>query len=966
MRLWPSGALKSLPLILLILLVSVVTAPAQAPSGRLHGQVTDPSGAVIPNATIILKNSSGLTIAAKSDSAGAYDVKVAPGKYTVTVQAKGFTASTSQMEIVASQDRKLDFPLDIQTKEEEIVVEGEGAKVSTNPDNNASTLVISGKDLDALSDDPDELQSELQALAGPSAGPNGGQIYIDGFTGGQLPPKSSIREIRINQNPFSAQYDRMGFGRIEILTKPGTDKPHGQFFYNDNHSIFDTLNPFGSGEPDFSSEMINANVGGPLSKKASYFVNVERRDIHDAAVILGSAFSADGQQPVGVLNPRIRTNVSARLDYQLAANNTLMVRYQFTHNNEQNDGLGQFSLPSQAYNLTSTEHTVQIADTQVLSAKVINETRFEWQRDTTDQNALTLAPQVSTPQATIGGNPIGVGAINLDHYELQNYTSVNLNTHFLRMGGRLRATANTTNSTQGFNGSYFFATPVNLNSGPLPVPNQLTFVTGNPLVSNTFVDAGIYAEDDWKLRPNMTLSYGLRFETQNGIHDHRDWAPRVGFAWGIGAKKNAQPKTILRTGFGIFYDRFNQNLIMQAEQFSAITHLQQKFIISDQTAAGQACLTQAIALYPTVPSPSSLSCIASFGTTSYEIDPNLRAPYTIQAVASLERQINKVSTLTVTYIHSHGVHQLFSVDSNYNPLNPSVAPPIFDYVSEGVFTQNQIMTQFNVRAGAKLTLFSFYAFSHANGDTSGASSVPSDPTKGVTADYGRTAYDVHHRLFLGGTYALPHGFRVSPFLVANSGAPFNITTGQDFNDDSVFNDRPALASIDPGTTASSCRSASLAAPVCLAPGIGMVNLFPAVGTPTIPLNFGNGPAQFTLNMRLSKTFGIGPKLETAAGSQPQKGGNAGGGRAGGPAPGGGGPRGPGGPMGAIFGGDRSSQKYSLTFSANARNIFNMVNPGTPVGNLSSPLFGQSTSLAGGIFNTQSANRRIDFQVMFAF
>src|SRR5262249_45973658 len=170
-------------------------------------------------------------------------------------------------------------------------------------DNNASSVVISGKELDALSDDPDELQSELQALAGPSAGPNGGQIYIDGFTGGQLPPKSSIREIRINQNPFSAQYHRMGFGRIEVLTKPGTDKLHGQLFYNDNHSIFDALNPFAALEPDFNSRIYNANLGGPVNKKASYFLNFERRDIHDAAVVNPEAFSASGVPVTGVLNP---------------------------------------------------------------------------------------------------------------------------------------------------------------------------------------------------------------------------------------------------------------------------------------------------------------------------------------------------------------------------------------------------------------------------------------------------------------------------------------------------------------------------------------------------------------------------------------------------------------------------------------------------------------------------------------
>ena len=194
-----------------ILLVSIPLL-AQTAQGRLRGQVTDPSGAVIPGATISLKSTGGPTITIKSDGAGNYDIKTLPsGAYTVSVSAKGFTSTTLPVEIAAGQDRKLDFPLQIATKEEKVTVESEGAKVSTNPENNASTLVISGKDLDALSDDPDELQSELQALAGPSAGPNGGQIYIDGFTGGQLPPKSSIREIRINQNPCSAQYDRMGF-----------------------------------------------------------------------------------------------------------------------------------------------------------------------------------------------------------------------------------------------------------------------------------------------------------------------------------------------------------------------------------------------------------------------------------------------------------------------------------------------------------------------------------------------------------------------------------------------------------------------------------------------------------------------------------------------------------------------------------------------------------------------------------
>jgi len=327
-------------------------------------------------------------------------------------------------------------------------------------------------------------------------------------------------------------------------------------------------------------------------------------------------------------------------------------------------------------------------------------------------------------------------------------------------------------------------------------------------------------------------------------------------------------------------------------------------------------------------------------------------------------------------LHSQGVHQFFSV--NTNAVTPGTTPA-YEYLSEGVFKQNQLITNVNMRVGTKVTLFSFYSFSHANSDTSGANDLPSDPVRGITADYGRAGFDVHHRLFFGGTIALPHGFRVSPFMVANSGSPFNITTGQDLNGDFIFNDRPALASST--TLPANLRQTSF----------GDFDVAPAPGETRIPVNFGTAPAQFTLNMRLSKTIGLGPKLEAANSNPQQQGGQRGNGGAGGSGAGGGGPRGggmpggggpggggPGGDRGGPGGGrggpggfgggggERSSQRYSLTFSANARNIFNNVNPGQPIGNLSSNRFGQSTSLAGGVFNTQSANRRIDLQVMFSF
>src|SRR5450432_1407181 len=362
--------------------LSAQTAPAppsstQAGAGRLHGQVIDPTGAVIPNAAITLKNEAGQTFSAKSDGVGSFQVKDLPsGKYSMSVTEKGFAPYAQDVQITAGADQKINITLEIQVKEENIDVGSEAATVNVNPDSNASSVVISGKDLDALSDDPDELQSELQALAGPSAGPNGGQIYIDGFTGGQLPPKSAIREIRINQNPFSAQYDKLGYGRIEIFTKPGSDKLHGQFMFNDNNSIFNSRNPYVPTKPDYNSELFDGNLSGPISKKASFFIDAQRRNTSEFSAINATILDSSGNPaPLveSIPNPRTRTNFSPRLDYQVNANNTLTVRYQVTHETSQDGGLGQFSLPSQAYNLNSTEQTLQVSDTQIINTKIVNE-----------------------------------------------------------------------------------------------------------------------------------------------------------------------------------------------------------------------------------------------------------------------------------------------------------------------------------------------------------------------------------------------------------------------------------------------------------------------------------------------------------------------------------------------------------------------------------------------------------------
>ena len=983
---------------------------AQMPTGGLSGVVTDPSGAAVPKAVVGLTNASGASVDATTTREGAYEFKsLAPGTYTLKAVAKNFALFTQDnVQIVAGKVQQLNIGLVIQMEEQSVEVTDTTTKVDVNPANNAGMVVLQGKDLDALSDDPDELQSELQALAGPSAGPNGGQIYIDGFTAGQLPPKESIREIRINQNPFSAEYDKLGYGRIEVFTKPGTDQFHGQVFFTGTTAGFNSRNPFerlpaGTQQPGYDTTQFSANVGGPLSKKASFFFNIERRDINDLSVISAQIVDPTSFQIVPfsavVPNPKTRTNLSPRLDYQISQSNTLSARYQYWHNNETNDlNGGAFNLASLATDSFSTEHTLQLTDTQTLSPTMINETRFQYIRPTVNGNPLTTTPAIFVSGAfNGGGSTSGKSSATQDRYELQDITYVTHGKHSWKIGGRLRDTTDRSSSDASFNGAYSFGSRVdptvtgcNVPTPPSTCPTisginayQITLMglaqgltipqiqqkgggasfyslnfnqVGTAAARVNWFDGALFVQDDYKFRPNVTVSFGLRYETQNNLGDHGDFAPRLGIAWGIdGNGKNKTPKTILRLGYGIFYDRFTENLVLQQELQNGF--IQQQFLIQNP-----AFFDQNQTILPTNP---VFPTTAGSTQAIYKPNPNLRTPYIMQTGVTLERQLSKFANLSFTYLNSRGVHQFYSDFTDPLPIPPgqTVAPHPsqinYQFESEGIFKQNQLIVNGSVRLPAAhgfvkdLSLFGYYALTYAHSDTGGPNYFPSIPLD-PSADYGRASFDIRQRIFFGGTFGAPYGFRLSPFLIASSGIPFNITTGQDIFGDAQFNARPAFATCGSG-----------APPNVVQTAFGCFDKLPQSGRPLIATNFATGPGRFTLNLRLSKAFGFGPKKETSASGGPGGGGTFGRGQGGGGGVRIGGPGGGGGGGGA-FGGSPSNYRYNLTFSVSARNVLNNVNVGTLIGNLSSPFFGEANSPAGQPYSSSTANRRIDLQVQFTF
>ncbi|HEX3472898.1 MAG TPA: hypothetical protein VHT28_17095, partial [Silvibacterium sp.] len=539
-----------------------------------------------------------------------------------------------------------------------------------------------------------------------------------------------------------------------------------------------------------------------------------------------------------------------------------------------------------------------------------------------------------------GGNNLGQLHDGQNHYELQNYASISLGDNLLRFGGRFRYLQDGNTSTAGFNGQFIFSsinayeiTVQGLANGLTPAQiraagggaSQFAITRGTPEVSVNVADLGLYIEDEWKMTPNMTLTPGLRFETQSGIPDHAEFGPRLSYAWAIGAGKDKPARAVLRAGIGIFYDRFPSDLIANAARQNGV--LQQQYVVNFPD------------FYPSVPPIGSLGPATL--PTIYRISPQLRSPLTVQHSVSIDKEFFKRLTLSVDYTYYRGVDQLLTRNVNaplpgtYNPADPTsgVRPlgtlqNIYEYDSLGASKRNRIFTNFRLQTRPVL-LYGYYIFGYSRTNTGGPGSFPSNQYD-LHVDYGRAADDIRNRLYMGGLVNLPGKLQLNPFLVLQSSVPFNITIGQDLNGDSQFNDRPTFAT-------------NLSRPSVYRTRWGNFDADPLPGQTVIPINYGTGPSLTMLNLELTRNFSLGPKLSDqpaaqaaalASGAKPPK--------------------------------TEIARRYRMSLGIQAQNVLNNVNGGTPVGVLGSPLFGQSTTLATTEFSSSQANRilylhlRLDF------
>jgi hypothetical protein len=976
------------------------TAGAEAVTADavVEGRVMDQTGASLSGVKVILIGAT--TRQTTTDREGRFKISVPEGSYVLTAEKAGFTphaaANLEVTGVAAPQEIRLEV-----SRSEDVTVEEQASAVSLDASQNAGAVVLKDGDLEALPDDPDELASYLQSLAGNSGGPNGGQIYIDGFTGGRVPNKASIREIRLNSNPFSSEFDRMGFGRIEIITRPGTDRYRGGASFRFNNDALNTRNPYAPNKPPYQREDYSIDLAGPIAKgKASFAFDSDYRSVDSNSTINAIVLDANlNEVPFAqtLTRPQSRMSFSPRIDWQINDKQALTLRYSHSENKATDSGIGDLNLPSRGFDSTSSENNGSLTLNSILGSKV-NDLRVRFSNNKRDQTAQDPTPALVVLDAfTAGGAAVGQSQTDGSQFELTNIVSWATRKHAFRSGFRVRRNTTDELSRSNFSGIVTFAggsgpaldanfNPVLDASGAPSIVNltsleryrrtlalqsrglspaqvralgggatQYLVAGGNPSANVAQTDLGVFFNDDWKKSDRLVLGLGLRAELQTNLDTRLDLAPRVSFAYSLKLDKDGRtPTTVTRGGIGVFYDRVNDGLVLDANRYLGEGRLQ--YLVTDPAVLDTIGITNGGVT--SVPTVETLNRFSQPQNTRV-LDTEVRAPRSIQGSLSLEQQMGKF-TGSVTVIASRGDHQLRS--RNINALRADGTRPlavpgaVYAYETTGMNKQFQVVAGISTRPGQRNSLFLRYFLGWAKGDTDGAGSFPAIPTD-IDAEYGRASSDVRHRVMAGGNIQAPWGISIGPMLIMSTGRPYNITTGRDLNFDTVFSDRPSFG------TAGQAGVIETEYGAFDTTGSGLI----------IPRNYGEGPAFASLSLRISKSI-LFKKAQTTTptGAGPTGGSPTGGG----PMMGGGGGHGPGGGMGGMRGGGAGGP--GLTISINVSNVLNRKNEGTPVGNLSSTRFGESTSLAGffmgfgpggfggGGGGGEAGNRRIELQLRANF
>ncbi len=855
-----------------VFLVMLGTAPAfaQAPQrGRLVVTVIDQTGAVIPRAVVTATGQDEATQAAGPQTtttsgvgSAALDGLVA-GRYTIQVEFPGFEKAVVRDVRVKNGDNRRSITLQIQRREEAVNVQREKQAAAMDPQGAAFSTVLTREQIAALPDDPDEMEKVLKAMAPPGA-----TIRVDGFTGGKLPPKSQIRSIRMPRMDQMAAQNHGGLGgalHIDIMTQPGQGPIRGSADFTMRNDVLNARNPFAESKGDEGLQRYNASLGGTVRpNRSSFSVALQRTSQYDTGNLLAALPDATLAQPVR--QPANGFLINARFDQALTKDHALRMNFQRSTFARQNQGIGGFDLPDRAYSSDTSDNFFRVSENGAVGRRFFSESRFQAHWFGNDSRSNLEAPAVRVLDAFTSGGAQQAGGSHALEFEAATDLDYVRGKHSMRTGVLLEGGRYHSDETSNYLGTFTFSSLAAYLAGR---PATYTRRIGNPDVRYSNLQAGLYLQDDYRIVKSVMLSYGLRYEAQTILPDRNNFSPRVSFAW----SPLESGKTTFRGGWGWFSDWIGTSVYRQTLQLDGVR--QQELNV----------------INPSYPDPGVAGITPP--TNRYLFGDDMVLPNAMTINGGVDQQFAGGLRFNATYTYRRG--SSLPRGRNLNEPVGGIRPdPAFSNIVEVESDAGSRAHSVNVGVNMiqpnwhRTIVFANYTFTKSQSNTSGAFSLPATDNA-IGQEWGPVA--PRHRFGAQFNTQILRDLGISITARAQSGMPYNITTGSDNNGDGVFNDRPV--------------------------GVGR--------------NSGLAAAQWDLGARLSYSIGFGQRAQGAGGGGQQVmvqiGGSGGGMPAGGM---------------SVSGAD--SKRYHVEFYAAAQNVTNHSNYVGYSGVMTSPFFGKPTTV----------------------
>lgn len=753
----------------------VRAAGAQPATASVTGVVVDPTGAVLPNALIELKTTAGVVAQTTSDNSGAFRIdRLGRGPYDVVVTFEGFQPTTVHAIVGARAPTPLRVVMPLAGVTQEVTVSNAAPQVSTATAANRDALTADDKTLADLPQfDQDFVATMSRFLDSAAIGTGGVTLVVNGMEANGLGvTASAIKEIKINQNPYSAEFNRPGRGRIEVITKPGSSAYHGTVNAIFRDSAFNARPPFAAQKPPEQRRIFEGYLGGPVGdgQSSSFVLSLNHDEEDQQAIVhaIGPSGLIDEHQP----NPYRNTLVSGSVSHQQGTANTISLRTSFQYRRNTNQGVGGLTLPEAGTNNLFHElESVYTHDT-VLEPTLLHQFRLLYGQYFNGTSSVTQAPAIVVQDAFTGGGAQADYLRTEHHVEVKDTLTWTPPHHTIKGGldipdwSRRRFDDNTNQL-----GTFYFG---NLLAYQLSKP--YAFITQHGNGHEAFLEKvlGLFVEDEIQATSEVTVTVGVRYDWQNYFHDNNDFGPRAAVAWAPAALTG----TVFRIGAGLFHDRSGPGPV------SDLLHSQDgrlvRYVITDPG-------------FPQ-PLPSGASAAAQ-PPSIVQLLPSITIPATWQYSAGVDRRLTTTLTLSVAYIGMSSNNLFLSRDVNA-PLPPDYGArpnPAYGVVREmestGRLRGNTFQVTLRGAIGKYFTGQTQYTLSKTVNSTGGINWFPAndyDPS----GEYARADYDQRHRFDSLGVFKVGQLFDVSAAVALYSDKPYSVLAGADPYNNGRSNARP--------------------------------------------------------------------------------------------------------------------------------------------------------------------------------